>query len=346
MYKKHIKKFASGALISLVLAIALSACPVKATGQVTRIGGSNRYETAAQVATSNWTTTDNVVLVSGEGYADSVSASALAKKLDAPILLTTPDTLNSYAKDVIEQLKPKNIYVIGGAASISQNIRDNLKILNYNLIELGGANRYETNVAVAEQLIELGVSASNVLVVGGDGFSDALSVAPVAAVKGQILLLASNDEDSIQPVIDFVKNNNSIVTVVGTKYVINDAIYNALGADIRVDGGADRFATNLNILSKFKDDLKNDKLYVASANPDAPDNLYADALVASSLAGKYSAPLVLIDKDDRYTADNAIDYISDISSQNTELYVIGGTGVISDSIVNKINRTIFKPTSQ
>ncbi|RMC96524.1 cell wall-binding repeat-containing protein [Clostridium autoethanogenum] len=60
--------------------LSLSVGSVKAAqGQPTRVSGDNRYATAAKVATTNWTTSDNVVLVSGEGYADAVSASALAK---------------------------------------------------------------------------------------------------------------------------------------------------------------------------------------------------------------------------------------------------------------------------
>ena len=342
MSKKGTKALASAALMSLVLTTALSAGPVKAasSASISRTSGADRYATAAQVAKSNWTTTDNVVLVSGEGYADSVSASALAKKLDAPILLTTPDTLSSDAESAIEQLKPKNIYVIGGNASISQSIRNNLKT-DYNLVELGGVNRYETNVAVAEKLVELGVSASDVLVVGGEGFSDALSVAPVAAAKGQILLLANNNESSIQSVIDFVKDNSSKVTVVGTKNVINDAVYNALGASTRVDGGADRFATNLNVLNKFEDSLKKDKLYVANASPATPDNLYADALVASALAGKYTAPLVLVDKENSTATDKAVDYIADTADGTAlDVNVIGGTGVVSDVLYDKIKDAI------
>ncbi len=341
MSKKGTKALASAALMSLVLTTALSAGPVKAASStVTRTSGADRYATAAQVAKSNWTTTDNVVLVSGEGYADSVSASALAKKLDAPILLTTPDTLSSDAESAIEQLKPKNIYVIGGNASISQSIRNNLKT-DYNLVELGGVNRYETNVAVAEKLVELGVSASDVLVVGGEGFSDALSVAPVAAAKGQILLLANNNESSIKSVVDFVKDNSSKVTVVGTKNVINDAVYNALGASTRVDGGADRFATNLNVLNKFEDSLKKDKLYVANASPATPDNLYADALVASALAGKYTAPLVLVDKENSTATDKAVDYIADTADGTAlDVNVIGGTGVVSDVLYDKIKDAI------
>ncbi|MEY8000437.1 cell wall-binding repeat-containing protein [Clostridium sp. Mt-5] len=354
MSKKSTKALASAALMSLVLTTALSAGPVKAAaGQVTRTSGTTRYATAAQVATTNWTSgSDNVVLVSGEGYADAVSASALAKKLNAPILLTTPDTLSADAQTALTTLKPKNIYVIGGTASISQSIRDGLKA-NYTLTELGGANRYETNAAVADELVKLGVDPSNVMVVGGQGFSDALSVAPVAAAKGQILLLASNDQASTQPVIDFIKANNSKATVVGTSNVINDTIYNALGATTRVDGGTSRFDTNLKVLAAFKDSLKTDKLYIANASAADPDNLYADALVASAVAGKYSAPLVLVDKDpsanvatspDTTNAtDNAIAYIKGNTTSSTDLQLVGGTAVVSQATQDAVN-AIYNPT--
>ncbi len=339
MSKKSTKALASATLMSLVLTTALSAGPVKAAqGSVTRVSGNNRYATAAEVAKSNWKDgSKNVVLVSGEGYADAVSASALAKKLDAPIILTTSDTLSSEAQDALNTLKPTNVYVVGGTASISQSIRNGLKS-KYTLTELGGSSRYETNVAVAKELVTLGVSASNVMVVGGQGFADALSVAPVAAAKGQILLLANNNQDSIQSVINFVKDNNSKVTIVGTTGVISDVIKDAFGSDAtRVNGGTDRFATNLAVLNQFKSNLKTDKLYISNASSATPDNLYADALVASALAGKYTAPLLLVDTDTSGATTNALKYISDNTTKTTDLELIGGTGVVSSTLEGKIN---------
>ncbi|WP_406543371.1 cell wall-binding repeat-containing protein [Clostridium ljungdahlii] len=343
MSKKSTKALASATLMSLVLTTALSAGPVKAASQVqpTRVSGGDRYATAAKVATTNWTTSDSVVLVSGEGYADAVSASALAKKLNAPILLTTGNTLNSDAQSALNTLKPKNVYVIGGTASISQSIRDGLKA-NYTLTELGGQNRYETNIAVAKELVTLGVSPSNVMVVGGQGFADALSVAPVAAAKGQILLLANNDQASSQGAIDFVKDNKSTATIVGTSNVISDAIKNAFGSTAtRVNGGSSRFDTNLAVLKAFSSDLKADKLYIANASAADPDNLYADALVASAVAGKYTAPLVLVDKDGTDATNNAVAYIK--SENAKEIDVIGGTSVVPDSIISEITGTPVGP---
>lgn len=339
MSKKGTKALASATLMSLVLTTALSAGPVKAAaGQAERIGAADRYATAAQVATKNWTTSDNVVLVSGEGYADAVSASALAKKLNAPILLTTAKTLSTDTASALSKLGAKNVYVVGGEASVSTAVRNELK-KTYSLVELGGANRYETNVAVAQKLVDLGVDPSSVIMVGGEGFSDALSVAPVAAAKGQILLLGMNNADYMKPVLDFVSKNKSKVTVVGTKNVISEDILKTVGGT-RVDGGKDRWDTNQKVLSNFKDTVKFDKLYVASAAYNAQDNGYADALVASALAGKYAAPLVLVDKDGNEGTNNALAYIKNNANKSTDLQVVGGTGVVSDALLGQITNAV------
>ncbi|WP_196007981.1 cell wall-binding repeat-containing protein [Clostridium tyrobutyricum] len=346
MNKKGTKALASATLMSLVLTTALATGNVKAAaGQVTRVGGTDRYETAAKVATANFADgSENVILVNGLSYADSVSASALAKTLNAPILLTTADTLNADAKDALNTLKPKNVYIVGGEAAVSKSVADSLS--DYSVTRLSGANRYATNLAVANELVKNhGVSKDNLLVVTGQAYSDALSAAPVAAAKGEILLLSTNDKTAMGDTYDFAKDSN--VTVIGTTNSVDAATYSSLNADKRVDGGANRFATNLNILDTFKDDLKADKLYVATAKPNADganDTQFADALVASAIAGKYSAPLVLTNSDaDTDTAtNNAISYIGKTATKDTDLQVVGGTGVVSDKLVGKINDAVPK----
>ncbi|MBV4446876.1 cell wall-binding repeat-containing protein [Clostridium tyrobutyricum] len=341
MNKKGTKALASATLMSLVLTTALATGNVKAAanGQATRVGGTDRYETAAKVATTNFTTSDNVVLVSGEGYADSVSASVLAKKLNAPIVLTGSQTLDANAKSAIETLKAKNVYIIGGTGSISASIESGLKS-NYTVTRLGGKDRYATNLAIANKLVDLGVSKDNIIAVAGTGFADALSVAPVAAADNEILLLTKNDTDAMKATADFAKDSN--VTVVGTTNVVNGDIYNQLKADKRIDGGADRFATNINVLNAFDSDLKADKLYVANATQANPDNLYADALVASAIAGKYSAPLVLTSTEGSTATNNAVSYIGTKATKATDLQVVGGTGVISDATVSAIEDAVPK----
>lgn len=337
MKSNHRKAMSRAVAIAITLALASPTILVKAAaGQVTRIGETDSYGTAAIVATTNWSSAKDVILVCGEGYADAVSASVLAKQLDAPILLTQASSLNQNAKDAIDKLKPQNIYIIGGNASVSQTIRGDLKGNNYNLIELGGKDRYETNVAVAQQLVKLGAKADNVILVSGEGFSDVLSATPIAAAKGQIILLGSNNKNTMKPVLDFIKSNNCSVTVIGTTYSINNDTYKAVGAVSRINGGADRFETNLNVLSSFNNDLNANKLFVANASGDR----YADALIASSLAGKWSAPLVLVDDENAQSTGKALNYIKNKLNASTDLNVIGGSTIVSDKIVSQINSSV------
>ena len=338
MNKKGTRALASATVVGLVLATVTTGNVKAAPGDVNKVQGNDRYETAANVAKTNWKDgAENVIIASGNGYADSLSASVLAKKLNAPIILTTAGELNSNAKSALETLKPKNVYVIGGNASVAQSVRDGLK-KQYTVTELGGQTRFETNIAVANHLVDkLGVKADNVMVVNGkDGFSDALSAAPVAAAKEQVLLIVGKDASTADLAADFVKKHNSKVTVIGTEGVVPTAVYNKLGASERVNGGADRFDTNLKIMEHFK--LNADNIYVANATDGQKG--YADALVASALAGKNGAPLVLIDTKDAQGTKNAIKYIQDNKTDKTEVSTVGGKGVMPDEIVNEIENSI------
>ncbi len=334
--KRSRRVLVGSTILALVLQTNIVGGNVKAyDGQVKRFEGNNRYETATKLAASNWTKSDNIVLVSGEGYADALSASVLAKRLNAPIILTNSNNLNNNARQAIEKLKAKNIYVIGGEASVSSKIRSELKN-NYKLIELKGKDRFETNLNVAEQLVKLGVDASEVMVVNGrDGFSDALSAAPIAAANGQILLIVSKDNGN--SAAEFIQKHNSKSIVIGTKNVVSDKIYNNLGANRRVDGGTNRFETNLKILKEFN--VKVDThLYIANSTGKG----YADALVASVLAGKFSAPLILTDTKDSKDTEKALKYIKDNIKGMTEVNAVGGKVVIPQSITEDINKYIKK----
>ncbi|WP_459611730.1 cell wall-binding repeat-containing protein [Clostridium botulinum] len=338
MNKKGTRALASATVVGLVLATVATGNVKAAPGDVNKVQGNDRYETAANVAKANWKDgAKDVIIASGNGYADSLSASVLAKKLNAPIILTTAGELNSNAKSALQTLKPENVYVIGGNASVSEAVRSGLK-KDYKVTELGGKTRFETNLAVANHLVDkLGVKADNVMVVNGqDGFSDALSAAPVAAAKEQVLLIVGRDASTADAAANFVKKHNSKVTVIGTEGVVPKAVYDKLGASERVNGGADRFDTNLKIMEHFK--LNADNIYVANATDG--QNGYADALVASALAGRSGAPLVLVDTKDAQGTKNAIKYIADNKTDKTEVSTVGGSGVMPDEIVNEIETAV------
>ncbi|WP_050608141.1 cell wall-binding repeat-containing protein [Clostridium niameyense] len=345
MNKKSTRALASATVVGLVLTTAISTGNVQAApGKVDRLDGANRYETAAKVATSNWKAgeTKNVILVSGQGYADALSASLLAQKLDAPVLLTGKDSLDANTKNAINKLGAKNVYILGSKGVISENIKSSLENEGKTVKRLAGKDRYETNIAIANELVSNhGVSAKEVLVVNGNKYlADALTAAPVAAKEGKILLLVGEDESTANEAKKFIDAHSSKVTVIGRDVTVSDVIYNKLGASKRVKGGADRFETNRLVLDAFN--MKGSHLYIANGQNDH----LVDSLVASALAGKFNSPVVLV-SNDKDTDAKAVKYMKENLKINdkTDLNVVGSEAILSDDLVKDID-SVVTPQSE
>ena len=86
-------------------------------------------------------------------------------------------------------------------------------------------------------------------------------------------------------------------------------------------------------MRKFIQDIKINKVYVASASGDG----YADALIASGLAGKDNSPLVLVDEENSTATVNALNYLKANLTSSSKVEILGGTGAVSEAIENKIN---------
>lgn len=118
----------------------------QANAPAARIGGANRYSTAAKIAAA-WTLsvpgsgTDfhnvnfgggrarNVILASGENFPDALSASYMSSRVKAPILLTGKNWL---PKETVEALRDRfveKVYIVGGEAAISDSVEAQVKDL-------------------------------------------------------------------------------------------------------------------------------------------------------------------------------------------------------------------------
>ena len=89
-----------------------------------RISGRNRYETALAIAKRSFNDNENVVLASGQVFADSLSAVSLTKKHNAPIILTEFENLTKKTKEYLN--KKESIYIVGGFKTIDKDILANI----------------------------------------------------------------------------------------------------------------------------------------------------------------------------------------------------------------------------
>jgi putative cell wall-binding protein len=157
----------------------------------TRIAGGNRYYTAASCA-QVFTNPDTVVIATGLGFADALSASALCGSYDAPLLLTSPTTLSEAAKNGAESAT--RVFVIGGSKSVSDAVFNSLKKPGRTVERVSGGSRFETAVEIAKRVhdheIEMGRPApTKAFVVNGMNYPDALSVSAYAFSQRMPVLL-------------------------------------------------------------------------------------------------------------------------------------------------------------
>ncbi|MCS5717324.1 cell wall-binding repeat-containing protein [Herbiconiux sp. CPCC 205763] len=88
---------------------------------VERVGGADRYELAANISkASDYSGGDNTVfVVSGETFADALSAGPIAAAHTAPVLLTARATLPGSTKSELMRLTPRRVIIVAGPASVS-----------------------------------------------------------------------------------------------------------------------------------------------------------------------------------------------------------------------------------
>lgn len=303
-----------------------------------RIYGNDRYETSSKIAKDGWSSSYYAIIASGENFPDSLSAVTLAKKHDAPILLTNSKSLNTNTREELTRMKVKKVLIIGGQGSISSKVEQDIKSMGITTERLGGRDRYETSIKIAERLGNPGT----LFVVTSNHFADALSVGPIAAKKGAPIILTSKDNLSDYTKKYLYKKVFNKIYIIGDRAQISDKVASEFekyvknsqtneNAVERIDtksNSSSIYERNINVIDKFESDLNSFReIYIASGVA------FADALSVNALAAKKGAPIVIGNTSDGNLLKS---FISKNYSNISTINIVGGQGVISEAYVNNI----------
>lgn len=332
---------------------------------VERVWGQDRYETAAKVAdkfvnteassTAQWTTakTDTVILCNGENYPDALSAAPLVRVYNAPILLTTSDSLPSITQAELNKLNIKHVVIIGGTGVVSTSIENSLKSQGMTTERFAGSDRFATSIKIANRIVDymqtdayknLKVKSKGIIIVNDSDFRDALSYAPLAGSFSRPIVLIpdgtdvrASDVPGLQDLANRIKNSNSTNdeyftgTIEGTPGVISTKIADEL--DIaKFSYRANKQLANLYAILNSIYQLNNSGCIMTS------DSLFPDSLSATSLAIKFAVPIMFAG-DDKEVAKTVQQYqFYDLVKfmKTGKIYLIGGTSVVPDNATNKL----------
>ncbi len=165
------------------------------------IGGDDRIDTTNKLSGKFYSYADKAVIARKDNFPDALTASVLAKALNAPILLTDTSKLDKRSGEELKRLGVKEAVIVGKEMAISETTEQEIKKLTGKTMRIGGLDRYETSAKVADNFF---TNADKAFLASGQVFADALVAGPVAAGENSPLLLTKKDKLP-QPIKENIK---------------------------------------------------------------------------------------------------------------------------------------------
>lgn len=188
---------------------------------VKRLEGEDRFLTNLAVLKEANVNNEEVMICSGLGYADALSAAATGK----PVMLVGK-VLTKEQKAYLAGINPAKFYIVGGSDVVSDRVKAELETMR-SVERISGEDRYETALNVAKKFFDM--TSSTVVIATGDGFADGL-VGSVTAIANNAPLLLAN-RNNIKGVAEFVKETGAKRSIVmgGADVISNEAVKVMMG---------------------------------------------------------------------------------------------------------------------
>ena len=294
---------------------------------VTRIAGSGRYETAVEVSKETFEESKYAIVASGENFPDALVGGTLASQIDAPILLTTKNSISTKVLNELERLEVEKVYLLGGTNTISTNVENTLKKSIKNVQRLAGENRVETAEKIAfvrHEFTGKRAMGDSVATMNGYNFADALSAAPFLGILAK---------EEISNTYLYPKSmGHAFMVFGGTNSVPKASLEKYRFA------GSNRYGTAVEVAKaydKFRDEKIDTIVLVDGTN-------YPDALASAPVASINNGAILLTDS--KILSKEIKNFID--SNENIEnIIIVGGNNSVSSSIEKELKGSdIIKPT--
>jgi len=345
---------------------------------VERIAGDNRYETAVEIAERqyDYDEVETVIVARGDmagQYADGLAGNVLAGALDAPILLTAPDTLPEATEEAVDAYDPEELIILGGENAVSREVKYELDVLHTTRID--GHSREETAALIAEKANEEAGLANYAFVVSGTAPADSLVAGPQAVKDNAAILQVMPWRDGIpQVTADMIEELElDKIVVVGGPAVVSYREYDELEyllemyarEDDEEDDNDDAVENGENDEGEDEDEDEDEdevdveiirvhgadrygtsvamaEKYFEEAEEaiftGGPDPRLADAMAGGYLAAAKDLPVLYCEES---LSEEVEEYFTDIVTITSGAYILGGEAAVSASVADEIRNIIW-----
>ncbi|MDP4160408.1 MAG: cell wall-binding repeat-containing protein, partial [Bacillota bacterium] len=148
--------------------------PQPVVSDVIRLSGMRAEDTAIKISQEGWADNSSpvVLLARADRFQDALAAAPFAKKLKAPLLLTSPYQLDTAVLQEIKRLgSGSKVYVIGGEGAITKKVTNALSAATLSVERVFGDTAADTAAEIARRI----GPSTQVFLASSTSFPDALS---------------------------------------------------------------------------------------------------------------------------------------------------------------------------
>lgn len=344
--------------------------PVPPTSKVVRVSGETRIGTAVALSGAGWPeSSTHVVLARSDDPADALAGSALAGQLEAPVLLTTSDTLSPAVATELQRLGATDVWLLGGEVALGPKVATAAAQGGRTVHRLEGENRFATAVAIATQVLgaenrpqdeaaraEDDEGRTAFLVRGRDAtnptraWADALAVSAAAASRAAAgeawPILTTDDELPTSTAAALTDLGITTVVPVGGDVVVTAAVVakvESLGVTVAPRlAGPDRWATSRAVLSA--NPAAKQRLVIATGQA-FPDGLAAGPFAAHTGAGLLLVPTTFDEDASPWLDGQHPALLEGLAWQNSHVTVTGGPVAIKDAVADRVRAALLAGAS-
>jgi putative cell wall-binding protein len=347
--KRSLAAVIAAAMVASLLALVATPAGASASVATKRYSGLDRYATAAATAEATHASATRSILVSGENFADGLSASILSGAANAPVFLTQAAALPAVTAAAIGRVMGTNkvIYVIGGVNAVSAGVVTTLTGLGYTVTRISGADRAATAVAVAvkaKTFSAIGThnALNTAIVVNDTAYADAVVAGGLSEAKLFPILLTNGSTLTPATKAAFATTSLNIkqVIIVGGTSAVSASVEASILADSNVSsiirvGGVNRQDTAKLMAEKLTSSLVSGGFAWAKTKITVVNsNSFADALASAQFNGTNTAPLLYVG-DTIPTETNAYITSAAVKKALTNIYAIGGTSAVPAAVLTE-----------
>jgi len=315
-------------------------------GGVVRLAGPDRFATSVAISQEFYAPgVDAVYIARGDAFPDGLAAGPPAgREVAGPILLTEKDALPVEVADELARLQPKQIFILGGSAVVSESIAWQISVYTTGSVtRLAGLNRYETAASVSSRFYSSIYNGNYaVCIARGDAFPDALAGGPLCSTQRGPILLTPSDAlpEVVTHEIDSLQlTSTGTFYILGGEAAISPAIEQWLvnyvnpGADhdprvVRLSG-EDRFETAAEIYMRRAGCWAKVAFIATGRN-------FPDALAGGAPSARLDAPILLVDT--THIPPSTAAALTDLKPAT--IYILGGENTVSTQIADALQTFI------